>query len=135
MITTWHNASVKEITEELRRYPGYKNYNFYDIVDNREDVWLRNPTAISGSKEDYKRLYEIATLPNSIFSGDTYTRIFFMLERSSVTKEYLQKIYDRLQDKTKKPIWKVEPFDGPFIEAREYGPFTVIFFNEKNKDY
>ena len=46
MITTWHNASVKEITEELRRYPGYKNYNFYDIVDNREDVWLRNPTEI-----------------------------------------------------------------------------------------
>ncbi len=91
MITTWHNASVKEITEELRRYPGYKNYNFYDIVDNREDVWLRNPTAISGSKEDYKRLYEIATLPNSIFSGDTYTRIFFMQKDQVLPKSIYKK--------------------------------------------
>ena len=48
------------------------------------------------------------------------------------TKVDLSKIYETI--KGTKPIWVVESFEGSFVEAKEYGPFTFIFFNEKTKD-
>ncbi len=133
MKTAWYdNASIKEIKKVLKAYPSHKTSVFEDIVSQKEKIWRSNPIAVSGNEKNYERLYEIAQLPNSILGGYTYRRIFSLLERTEITKVDLSKIYETI--KGTKPIWVVESFEGPFVEAKEYGPFTFIFFNEKTKD-
>lgn len=135
MKTAWHdNASIKEIKRELKAYPSYKTSVFQDIVSQKEKVWKNNPMSVLGKEEDYKRLYEIAKLPNSILAGYTYRKIFSLLEKSEITKADLLEIYETIKEDTK-PIWVVENFEGPLVESKKYGPFTFIFFNEKTKDY
>lgn len=136
MKTAWYssNASVKEIVEVLRKYPSYKTNFLEDIVSQKEKVYLNNPIEVDESKEVFERLYEIAELPNRILSGYSYRQIFYVLKKLDIKKEKLVELYEHYIGNTI-PIWVVENFDGPEVVAKQYGPYTIIFFNEKPKDY
>ena len=103
-----------------------------DIVSQKEIIFLNNPTEVDGSEELFERLYEIAELPNRILSGYTYRNIFYVLKKSKIKKEDLVELYENYIGSAR-PIWVVEEFDGPAIVAKQYGPYMVIFFNEKPK--
>lgn len=134
MKTSWYsdNASVEEIVKVLKQYPSYKTRFLEDIVSQKEKIFLNNPTEVDGSEELFERLYEIAELPNRILSGYTYRNIFYVLKKSKIKKEDLVELYENYIGSAR-PIWVVEEFDGPAIVAKQYGPYMVIFFNEKPK--
>lgn len=136
MKTAWYsnNASVEEIAKVLKQYPSYKTSCFVDIVAQKEKIFLNNPTEVDGDDELFKRLYEIAELPNRILSGYTYRQIFCVLKKSSSMKENLVELYENYIGNAR-PIWVVEDFDGPDIVTKQYGPYMIIFFNENPKDY
>lgn len=135
MKTAWYsnNASVEEIAKVLKQYPSYKTSCFVDIVAQKEKIFLNNPTEVDGDDELFKRLYEIAELPNRILSGYTYRQIFCVLKKSSSMKENLVELYENYIGNAR-PIWVVEDFDGPDIVTKQYGPYMIIFFNENPKD-
>ena len=134
MKTSWYsdNASVEEIVKVLKQYPSYKTSFLEDIVSQKEKIFLNNPTEVDGSEELFERLYEIAELPNRILSGYTYRNIFYVLKKSKIKKEDLVELYENYIGSAR-PRWVVEEFDGPAIVAKQYGPYMVIFFNEKPK--
>ena len=134
MKTSWYsdNASVEEIVKVLKQYPSYKTSFLEDIVSQKEKIFLNNPTEVDGSEELFERLYEIAELPNRILSGYTYRNIFYVLKKYKKKKEDLVELYENYIGSAR-PIWVVEEFDGPAIVAKQYGPYMVIFFNEKPK--
>lgn len=134
MKTSWYsdNASVEEIVKVLKQYPSYKTSFLEDIVSQKEKIFLNNPIEVDGSEELFERLYEIAELPNRILSGYTYRNIFYVLKKSKIKKEDLVELYENYIGSIR-PIWVVEEFDGPAIAAKQYGPYMVIFFNEKPK--
>lgn len=134
MKTSWYsdNASVEEIVKVLKQYPSYKTSFLEDIVSQKEKIFLNNPTEVDGSEELFERLYEIAELPNRILSGYTYRNIFYVLKKSKIKKEDLVELYENYIGSAR-PIWVVEEFDGPAIVVKQYGPYMVIFFNEKPK--
>lgn len=131
MKTAWYsnNASVEEIVKVLKMYPSYKTSFFKDIVSQIEKVYRNNPTEVNGSDELFKRLYEIAELPNRILGGYTYKHIFYVLQILNLKKEDLVELYENYIGNAR-PIWVVEDFDGPAMVAKQYGPYMIIFFNE-----